>query len=68
MGAFLQGFTVGLAYVMPIGAQNIFVINTALTHKASYRWMTSFIVIFFDVTISLACSDISPSGVIPSSR
>ena len=35
MGAFLQGFTVGLAYVMPIGAQNIFVINTALTHKAS---------------------------------
>ena len=24
MGAFLQGFTVGLAYVMPIGAQNIF--------------------------------------------
>ena len=55
MGAFLQGFTVGLAYVMPIGAQNIFVINTALTHKASYRWMTSFIVIFFDVTISLAC-------------
>ena len=45
----------GLAYVMPIGAQNIFVINTALTHRAGYRWMTSFIVIFFDVTISLAC-------------
>ena len=55
MGAFIQGFTMGLAYVMPIGAQNIFVINTALTHRAGYRWMTSFIVIFFDVTISLAC-------------
>ena len=31
MGAFIQGFTIGLAYVMPIGAQNIFVINTALS-------------------------------------
>ena len=55
MGAFIQGYTMGLAYVMPIGAQNIFVINTALTHRAGYRWLTSLIVIFFDVTISLAC-------------
>ena len=55
MGSFIQGYTIGLAYVMPIGAQNIFVINTALTQRTSYRWMTSFIVIFFDVIISLAC-------------
>ncbi len=55
MGAFIQGFTIGLAYVMPIGAQNIFVINTALTHRPGYRRLTSLIVIFFDVTISLMC-------------
>ena len=55
MGAFIQGFTIGLAYVMPIGAQNIFVINTALTHRSGYRRLTSLIVIFFDVTISLMC-------------
>ena len=55
MGAFIQGFTIGLAYVMPIGAQNIFVINTALTHRPSYRRLTSLIIIFFDVTISLMC-------------
>lgn len=29
----LQGFTMGLAYVAPIGLQNLFVINTALTQK-----------------------------------
>lgn len=55
MGTFIQGYIMGLAYVMPIGAQNIFVINTALTHKTGYRWMTAMIVTFFDVTLALAC-------------
>ena len=31
MGPFLQGLTMGLAYVAPIGMQNLFVINAALT-------------------------------------
>ena len=30
---FLQGLTMGLAYVAPIGLQNLFVINTALTQS-----------------------------------
>ena len=32
MGFFLQGLSIGLAYVAPIGLQNLFVINGALTH------------------------------------
>lgn len=35
MAYFLQGLTLGLAYVAPIGLQNLFVINTALTQKRS---------------------------------
>lgn len=51
----LQGLTMGLAYVAPIGLQNLFVINTTLTQKRSRAFITAFIVIFFDVTLALAC-------------
>ncbi len=55
MGYFIQGLTLGLAYVAPIGLQNLFVINTALTQKKSRVYATALIVIFFDVTLALAC-------------
>lgn len=55
MKYFLQGITMGLAYVAPIGLQNLFVINTALTQKKSRSFLTALIVIFFDVTLALAC-------------
>lgn len=45
----------GLAYVAPIGAQNIFVINSALTHNRRRALLTALIVIFFDVTLAWAC-------------
>ena len=45
----------GLAYVAPIGLQNLFVINTALTREKSRVFLTALIVIFFDVTLALAC-------------
>ena len=35
MHIYLQGLTMGLAYVAPIGLQNLFVINSALTQKRS---------------------------------
>ena len=35
MDIYLQGLTMGLAYVAPIGLQNLFVINTALTQPRS---------------------------------
>lgn len=55
MNIFLQGLTMGLAYVAPIGMQNLFVINSALTNKRKRALLTALIVIFFDITLSLAC-------------
>ena len=55
MKIFLQGLTMGLAYVAPIGMQNLFVINSALTNKRKRALLTALIVIFFDITLSLAC-------------
>ena len=55
MGYFFQGLTMGLAYVAPIGLQNLFVINSALTHTRRRALLTAWIVIFFDVTLALAC-------------
>ena len=50
MNIYLQGLTMGLAYVAPIGLQNLFVINTALTQKRSRVYLTALIVIFFDIS------------------
>ena len=55
MKYFFQGLTVGLAYLAPIGLQNIFVINSALTNNRFKAFLTTFIVIFFDITLALAC-------------
>lgn len=55
MEYFLQGLTMGLAYVAPIGIQNLFVINTALSGSRYRALLTAWIVIFFDVTLALAC-------------
>ena len=52
---YIQGLIMGLAYVDPIGLQNFFVINTALTQTRRRSFATAFIVIFFDVTLALAC-------------
>ena len=45
----------GLAYVAPIGLQNLFVINSALAHTRRRALITALIVIFIDVTLALAC-------------
>lgn len=52
---FLQGLTMGLAYVAPIGMQNMFIINTAITQNKKRAYLTALIVIFFDITLALAC-------------
>lgn len=52
---YLQGLTMGLAYVAPIGMQNLFVINTALTQPKRRSYITALIIIFFDISLSLAC-------------
>ncbi len=50
-----QGFLLGLAYVAPIGVQNMFVINSAMTRSRRGALLTALIVIFFDVTLALCC-------------
>lgn len=55
MDIYLQGLTMGLAYVAPIGLQNLFVINTALTQSKARVYATALIVICFDVLLGFAC-------------
>ena len=55
METYFQGFLMGLAYVAPIGVQNLFVINSAITQKRSKALLTALIVIFFDITLAFAC-------------
>ena len=55
MNIYLQGLTMGLAYVAPIGLQNLFVINSALTQKRSRVYLTALIVIFWDISLGLYC-------------
>ncbi|MDY3281400.1 LysE/ArgO family amino acid transporter [Dysosmobacter sp.] len=55
MAYYLQGLTMGLAYVAPVGLQNLFVIHSALSSSRRRALLTSLIVIFFDVTLALAC-------------
>ena len=55
MAFFIQGLMLGLAYVAPIGVQNMFVINTAMTQRRRRVYATAFIVMFFDITLAVAC-------------
>ena len=49
MNIYLQGLTMGLAYVAPIGLQNLFVINSALTQKRGRVYLTALIVIWIGI-------------------
>ena len=55
MSVYLQGLTLGLAYVAPIGMQNLFVINSALRQKFRKALATALIVTFWDISLGLAC-------------
>ena len=55
METYFQGFLMGLAYVAPVGVQNLFVINSAITQKRSKALLIALIVIFFDISLAFAC-------------
>ena len=55
MNIYLQGLLLGLSCCAPIGMQNLFVIDTALTQRRRRLYPIIFIVVFFDVTLGLAC-------------
>jgi L-lysine exporter family protein LysE/ArgO len=51
----IQGLLLGLAYVAPIGTQNIFVINTAIRKSRLKAYQVAFITIVFDISLALSC-------------
>ena len=54
MDFYIQGLTLGLAYVAPIGMQNLFVINSALTQPRWRRFNSAYRHLF-DITLAMAC-------------
>ena len=55
MLSFIQGVTIGFASLAPIGLQNLFVINTALTQSRQRVYFTALVVMFFDISLAAAC-------------
>lgn len=51
----LQGLLFGFAYVAPIGAQNLYLINTAATKNRLVAYQVALITIFFDISLAIAC-------------
>lgn len=51
----IQGLMLGLAYVAPIGMQNIYVINTAISRDKLRAYQVALITVFFDITLALVC-------------
>jgi L-lysine exporter family protein LysE/ArgO len=54
MSYYLQGLTVTLASVAPIGMQNLFMISSAASFTRRQAFITAAIVILFDVSLALS--------------
>jgi len=50
-----QGFLLGLAYAMPIGAQNLYVINSASRGNMNNAMRTAMIFALMDISFGIAC-------------
>lgn len=50
-----QGFALGMAYAMPIGAQNLYVINSASRGTMSQALRTALIFAAMDISLGVAC-------------
>ena len=50
-----QGFLLGLAYAMPIGAQNLYVINSASRGNMNNAMRTAMIFAVMDISLGIAC-------------
>ncbi len=51
----LQGLLLGLAYLAPIGMQNMYVINTALSMGRLRTYQVAGITAVFDISLALSC-------------
>ncbi|URZ15250.1 LysE/ArgO family amino acid transporter [Clostridium felsineum] len=52
---YIKGFILGLAYLAPIGMQNLYVINSAIKSKGLEPYMVAGITIIFDISLSITC-------------
>lgn len=50
-----QGLLFGLAYVAPIGTQNLYLINTALRKDRKRAYKVALIIIFLDISLAISC-------------
>ena len=55
MSSAIQGFLLGMAYVAPIGMQNLNVINSALTMNRWRALMVAWITVLFDISLAVFC-------------
>lgn len=55
MSSAIQGFLLGLAYVAPIGMQNLNVINSALTMDRWRALVVAWITVLFDISLAVFC-------------
>ncbi|WP_443660958.1 LysE/ArgO family amino acid transporter [Clostridium algidicarnis] len=51
----LQGLLFGLAYVAPIGTQNLYLINTAIRESKLKTYQVALITIVFDISLAISC-------------
>jgi len=51
----IQGFLLGLAYLAPIGMQNMYVINSAIRLDRAKAYQVALITVFFDISLAVAC-------------
>ena len=51
----LNGLLFGLAYVAPIGTQNLYVINTAIQKSKLRTYQVALITFFFDISLAISC-------------
>lgn len=55
LSVYLQGLTMGLAYVAPIGAQNLFLIQTAMSCRRKRAFLTALLLTCLDIPLGIAC-------------
>ena len=51
----LQGLLFGIAYVAPIGTQNLYVINTAMQKSKLETCKVALITVLFDISLAISC-------------
>lgn len=52
---YIDGLILGFTYVAPIGVQNLYVINSAISNKRIMAIRTALVTVFFDVSLAITC-------------